>query len=438
MGNGGQVACVTIAAVAAMHLSDRLDGIAAGFFAFAPTEQVALLALVFSVIFAAVSYSRDAQQKSSDSKAKAKHGFTVQHEAPVAHHYPLAEIERCTTDRDRFLAVYPMISNEILAHMRKNNEMPEEAVQWVNEMMEYTVPGGKLNRGTTVLAVVKELKQRDLSATEIARAAVLGWSIEFLQAFFLVADDVMDDSQTRRGQPCWYKLPKVKLISINDSFLLESFVFWMLRQHFSHEPYYTELVELLLDVTQKTEFGQLLDLTSQEQDSKIDLNRFTLDRYKSIVKYKTAFYSFYLPVALGMLMAGIDDAEAYNKARKILTIMGEYFQVQDDYLDCFGDPAVIGKVGTDIQDNKCSWLVVQALNKCIPEQRKVLENNYGVWDDAKVAKVKALYKDLGIPETFEKYEEESYRQIQAELDLVTFMPRAVFEILLDKIYKRSK
>ncbi len=49
-------------------------------------------------------------------------------------------------------------------------------------------------------------------------------------------------------------------------------------------------------MTLQTELGQLLDLTSQPMDGKIDLNRFTLERYRLIVKYKTAFYTFYLPI----------------------------------------------------------------------------------------------------------------------------------------------
>jgi len=47
--------------------------------------------------------------------------------------------------------------------------------------------------------------------------------------------------------------------------------------------------------------------------------------------------------------------------------------IQDDYIDCFGDPALTGKVGTDIEDNKCSWLIVQALARATGQQRAVLE-----------------------------------------------------------------
>lgn len=98
-----------------------------------------------------------------------------------------------------------------------------------------------------------------------------------------------------------------------------------------------------------------------------------LTRYRQIVVYKTAFYTFYLPAACAMHLNGIADHKCYQIAKDVCIQMGEYFQVQDDYLDCYGDPEVIGKVGTDIQDNKCSWLVVQALSRVSPEQREVLK-----------------------------------------------------------------
>ena len=160
----------------------------------------------------------------------------------------------------------------------------------------------------------------------------------------------MDDSVTRRGQPCWYRLPEVKLIAINDSFILESFVYKILKRYFGKESFYPQLVDLFIETTRQTEFGQLLDLTSTPLDGKVDLSRYTIERYTSIVKYKTAFYSFYAPVALGMIVSGVTDRNLFEKAREILCLMGEYFQVQDDYLDCYGTPEQIGKIGTDIQD----------------------------------------------------------------------------------------
>ena len=53
---------------------------------------------------------------------------------------------------------------------------------------------------------------------------------------------------------------------------------------------------------------------------------------------------------------------------------------QDDYLDLFGDSSVTGKIGTDIQDGKCSWLVVQCLQRASPEQRQILQvPKRGLW-----------------------------------------------------------
>lgn len=424
-----------------LYSTGKLDDITDAFFENLTIEdQLALMGLIFATIFIAVSASQLVDPLGLNKNKTTKEGAAASSKPT----YPIDKIRECKTDRDKFLCLFPFLRDELLAHMSTKNEMPAEALAWCREMTDYNVPGGKLNRGLTVLAVTRALIQsrnggRDPTDAEVARASVLGWAVEFLQAFFLVADDVMDESQTRRGQPCWYKLPKVKVIAINDSFLLESYVFTLIKTHFGSESCYQPLVDLFLDVIQKTEFGQLLDLTSQPMDTKeVDLSRFTLERYQLIVKYKTAFYSFYLPVAIGMITSGVVELEAYALAKKICCIMGEYFQIQDDYLDCYGDPETIGKVGTDIQDNKCSWLVVQALNRATHAQRKVLEENYGKWDDKKVAKVKALYNELNLKSVFETYEEESYKAIQSELNNVKLVPRDVFELLLKKIYKRSK
>ena len=66
-------------------------------------------------------------------------------------------------------------------------------------------------------------------------------------------------------------------------------------------------------------------------------------RYLDIVTYKTAYYSFVMPVACGLHLAGVTDPAAFSTASDILLDMGRYFQIQDDYLDCFGDPEVIGE-----------------------------------------------------------------------------------------------
>jgi geranylgeranyl pyrophosphate synthase len=69
-----------------------------------------------------------------------------------------------------------------------------------------------------------------------------------LQAYFLVADDMMDASITRRGQPCWYKVDGVANIAINDAFMLEGAIYFLLKKHFRPEPYYVDLLELFHDV----------------------------------------------------------------------------------------------------------------------------------------------------------------------------------------------
>ncbi|XP_077383303.1 farnesyl pyrophosphate synthase isoform X2 [Festucalex cinctus] len=314
-----------------------------------------------------------------------------------------------------------------------------DAMNRLKQLLQYNVPGGKRNRGLSVIGSLRELvPPTKLTQADVQRALVVGWCVELLQAFFLVADDIMDASVTRRGQPCWYKKDGIGLDAINDAFLLEGCTYRLLRRHCRNQPYYVHLLELFNETSFQTELGQALDLMTAPPGH-IDLNRFTIERYKAIVKYKTAFYSFYLPVAAAMYMAGIMDEEEHKNAKLILLEMGEFFQIQDDYLDCYGDPAVTGKVGTDIQDNKCSWLVVTAMEVLTPEQRIELEACYGRHDDASVEKVKALYNTLQMPSRYRKYEDESYQRLQKLIAChAQNLPHAVFLNFAKKIYKRNK
>ena len=179
-----------------------------------------------------------------------------------------------------------------------------------------------------------------------------------------------------------------------------------------------------------------------------------MHRHRTIVLYKTAVYSFYLPVALALLVCGFpvekkneSDPDYYKLALDILLPLGEYFQIQDDYLDYAGTPEQIGKIGTDILDNKCSWCINTALARANPSQRAILDANYGRKDSAAEARVKQVFREVGVDQQYAEYEADAYARINALIDAVpevkspcgeAVLRRSVFRVFLEKIYKRSK
>jgi farnesyl diphosphate synthase len=300
--------------------------------------------------------------------------------------------------------------------------------------------GGKYNRGMSVLDTTVLLRAEPPSAELRFQSLTLGWLCELLQAFFLVSDDMMDSSHTRRGSPCWYLMPSVGMVAINDAFLLEASLYSLIKRHFRHLPCYVDLLELFHEVTFQTELGQMCDLLTAPED-KVDLDNFSMEKFSFIVIYKTAYYSFYLPVALSLHLNGLATEKNLKQAEDILIPLGEYFQAQDDFLDNFADPEVLGKIGTDIQDNKCSWLVNQALKRASPEQRAVLEKNYGRKDKAMEAEVKKVYDELKLEDVYKVYEEETVAKLRekiAAVDESEGLKKEVFESFLAKIYKRNR
>lgn len=99
---------------------------------------------------------------------------------------------------------------------------------------------------------------------------------------------------------------------------------------------------------------------------------------------------------------------------------------------------MIGKVGTDIEESKCSWLVVQALERADAKQKKVIKDNYGLADPKHVAKIKALYKEMDMAALFHKYEDDVHAELVKEIEKQKDVPKDVFLWMLNKIFKRQK
>ncbi|XP_055917258.1 farnesyl pyrophosphate synthase [Eupeodes corollae] len=370
----------------------------------------------------------------SDLVNKKKMKTTLRTLSTLNYSMPLAARATVSKDESRdFMAVFPDLVRELTEKANEYNA--KQASKWFAKALQYNVPRGKKNRGLlTVLTYKKLVSEDQLTPENIKNAQYLGWCVEMLQSMFIIADDIMDGSTTRRGQVCWHKLDDVGMTAINDSLMIENAIFTILKNHFRQSEAYADLLDLFHEVIFITTCGQSLDLLTANKD----ISSFTMDKYKSIVANKTAYYSFYLPFALAMHLAGFKDAEAFRQAKTILLEMGHFYQVQDDFLDCFGNPEVTGKLGTDIQDNKCSWLAVVCMQRANDDQKKIMAECYGKNDPAKIARVKQLYKELGLPNTYATYEEESYNMIKTHIQQTSRgVPHELYLQVLNKIYHRD-
>ncbi|XP_061720526.1 farnesyl pyrophosphate synthase [Cydia pomonella] len=335
-----------------------------------------------------------------------------------------------------FMACFPDIVRD-LTETGKHLDVPE-ASKWLAKLLQYNVPNGKKNRGLATVMAYKMLeKPENLSRDNVYLANVMGWCTEMFHAHQLLMNDIIEGREMRRGAPSWHRRPEVGLNGINDAILVQSAMYSTLKRHFHAKPYYKNVIEMFNEMLLKCSTGQYLEKSMMKGD-KPDLENFTMEKYLTIAKYKVAYHTFQMPVGLALLMAGIDDPETHRQAKTILLEMGQFFQIQDDFLDCFGDPAVTGKNGTDIQEGKCTWLVVVALQRASSTQKQVIEEHYGNSNPESVEKIKDLYESLQLPHTYSVYEDTTYDLLRTQIQQVTRgLPHDLFFKILDNIFRRQ-
>lgn len=111
--------------------------------------------------------------------------------------------------------------------------------------------------------------------------------------------------------------------------------------------------------------------------------------------------------------------------------------MQKDFLNVFGNKEMVGKVGSDIEEGKCSWLAVVALQRMNPSQKKIMEKYYGTPGAESIEAIKDLYIQLGLPSTYSAYEDESYKIINTHIQQISKgLPHQLFFTLLDNQFNR--
>ena len=227
--------------------------------------------------------------------------------------------------------------------------------------------------------------------------------LETYHNFTLLHDDLMDHADMRRGHETVHKKWDAnRAILSGDTMLLQAFE----RVEDCDPAKLPAVFKVFIQTTLEIGEGQQLDVEFETR------NDVTEDEYIEMIRLKT---SVLLACAckVGSIMADA-PAEDIENMYKFGEKLGLAFQLQDDLLDVYGDPAVFGKnIGGDITSNKKTYMLINAVNRANPAQREQLMK----WIEAKEfdrnEKVKAvteLYNEIGIRELCEQKIEEYYQK----------------------------
>lgn len=259
------------------------------------------------------------------------------------------------------------------------NGYPKELYEPISYILSL---GGKQIRPVLTLMAAEVFGKEAKSAIYAATA------IELFHNFSLIHDDIMDEAPLRRGHQTVHEKWDVNTgILSGDAMLILAY------QYFENyeAPIFKELAKLFSKTAIEVCEGQQLDINFETR------NDVAIPEYLKMIEYKTAVL-----VGAALKMGAIVAETSEENAQKIYDFglnLGIAFQLQDDYLDAFGEEAVFGKtIGGDILENKKTFLYLKALLGSTEEQKNELEAFFATTvgdDEEKIRRVKELFVETG-------------------------------------------
>lgn len=287
--------------------------------------------------------------------------------------------------------------SKFLFRMKKIETYKADFVGYLNEKISVKEPANLyepihyiLQIGGKRLRPILTLMTCEIFDGQVKEAYNAALAIEIFHNFTLVHDDIMDSAPIRRGFETVHKKWDVNTgILSGDAMLIMAY-----QCLENYEPVvYQKLMKLFSKTALEVCEGQQLDVDFESR------NDVTISRYLKMITYKTSVLVA-AAMKMGAIIAKVEDDEA-EKIYDFGLNLGVAFQLQDDYLDTFGDEALFGKqIGGDIAENKKTFLYLKAVEICNREDREKLMNFYASREQNrnKVKEVTCIFENNNIPE----------------------------------------
>lgn len=287
--------------------------------------------------------------------------------------------------------------NKFLFRMKKIETYKEDFVGFLNEKISIKEPANLyepihyiLQIGGKRLRPVLTLMTCEIFNGHVKEAYDAALAIEIFHNFTLVHDDIMDSAPIRRGFETVHKKWDINTgILSGDAMLIIAY-----QCLENYEPVvYQKLMKLFSKTALEVCEGQQLDVDFESR------NDVTIPRYLKMITYKTSVLVA-AAMKMGAIIAKVEDDEA-EKIYDFGLNLGIAFQLQDDYLDTFGDEALFGKqIGGDIAENKKTFLYLMAIEVCGREDKEKLMDFYAsrAQNKNKVKEVTRIFEKNNIAE----------------------------------------
>jgi geranylgeranyl diphosphate synthase type II len=211
-------------------------------------------------------------------------------------------------------------------------------------------------------------------------------AIELFHNFTLIHDDIMDAAALRRGlETVHYKFGSNTALLAGDVMLVVAYEYL----NKINTSYLKPIINIFSQTAKEVCEGQQLDMDFET------MQNVSLDDYLKMIELKTSVL-LAASLRMGAIIGGAGEGNQGN-LYQFGKNLGIAFQVQDDYLDAFGDPEKVGKtVGGDIKQNKKTFLLIHALETANAQQRDELHQLLQTNPEDKVERVLKIFRDCNV------------------------------------------